>query len=289
MEVIANGQIAGTFPGVKPAYNLLKTDMKGADAGSAKQILFNFLAANYIGAGISGSQSDNTLYINSIPSIWGEVGLSQTSQVAQLVDVGLAIGVSTFSSNYGPISFSDGRAVNNYSNFNSPDDGGLFICMSPSSADLSASYATSNYDKGVFLEASFSGRGVLNIFFTNTNEIYFFHTVSSFNAPFGPLGRGLRHVLITAYCEPFQIYCIRAKISTAQGTVENAAGGIAPNCKVYMFRRSDGKLLGRAVSDQNGHYEMLTSAISGDTVFMVCLDDDNAPDFEGIIYDRITV
>lgn len=288
MEVIANGQIPGTFPGVIPAFNLIKTDMKGADAASTRQMFFQFLDANYIGAGTSGSVGDNAGYINSLPSIWGEVGLSSTSQIALLSDVGLAIGVSNFSSNYGPISFSDGRPVNGWSNFNSPDDGGLFISLSPSSADLSVSYATSNYDKGIFLEANFASRGVLNVFFSNTSEIYFFHT-AGFNAPFGPLGKGLRHVLIKAFCEQFQIYCLRSKISTAQGTVENAAGGIAPNCKVYMFRRSDGKLLGRAVSDQNGHYEMHTSAISGDTVFMVCLDDDNAPDFEGIIYDRITV
>lgn len=288
MEVIANGLIPGTFPGIVPAYNLIKTDMKGNDASEAKFLLFNYLNANFIGDGATATGGQNSAYISSIPSIWGEVGLSVTSQLAQIFRVGLAIGVSNFSGNSGILSFSDGGAVNANTNVNSPVDGALFLRVLSGLGTYSGSYKISNYDIGIFIEATFD-TSVLNIFFTNTNEIYFFHTNATFNAPFGTIGRGLRYVHISAYCEAFQIYCIRAKISIAQGEIENAAGGVAPNCKVYMFRRNDGKLLGSTVSDQNGHYEMLTSAISGDTVFMVCLDDDNAPDFEGIIYDRITV
>ena len=75
-----------------------------------------------------------------------------------------------------------------------------------------------------------------------------------------------------------------------QGDVEDASGQIAPNCKLFMFRRSDGTLLGSAVSDANGHYEMdASSAVVGETVFMVCLDNDEAPDFEGIVHDRIKI
>lgn len=289
MEVIASGQILGDFSGITPTYNLIKTGMVGASTAQTRQIMFDYLDVAYIGSGAEGRAGDNQLYINNMPSIWGEIGLSQTSAVAQVVDVGLAIGVLGFNGAYNAISFSDGRAVNKYSNFHAANEGAVFICMSPDSSDLGGKYQTFNYDNGVFLQADFDGRGSLYLFFTKTNEIYFFHNSQSFNAPFGIIAKNSRHVTIKAFCEPLSVYCLRSKVSIAQGTIENAVGGIAPNCKIYMFRRKDGKLLGSAVSDNQGHYEMITSALSGETVFMVCLDDDNAPDFEGIIYDRITV
>lgn len=288
MNIIADGTIFGSFTGAAPKYNLLDIDMTGINFAECKQKVITYLKANYMGIGANGSAADNDLYINNLPSMWAETGFAAKSQAALLVDSGFCFGVSTFTGARGLVSFSDGKTVNNYTNFNAPTDGGLYLNMSPSASDLDASYTSEIYDIGVYLQVDFISRGTLGVFFTNTSEVYFFHNVA-FNAGFGQVGKGLRHVIVSAYCSPLKVHLLRSKVSTVSGSVEDAAGNIAPNCKVFMFRRSDGRLLGSAISDSNGKYTMDTHAVTGDSVFMVCLDDDNAPDFEGIIYDRVTV
>lgn len=289
MQLIDSGQILGDFISANPSYSLLKTGVVGSDATSARNNLLNYLDANYINPGATGSLGDNTLYINSMPSIWGDIGFSSTSQIAQVVDVGLAIGVSDFTGPTGLPVFSDGKLINQWSNMNAATDGGLFICMSPSNTDSSGSYSLHNYDKGVLFDADFAGRGKLYAFFTYTNEIFFIHTVPSFSAPFGKMPKGGRYIQLTANCESLNVYCLRSKVSIARGYVEDAVGGPAKNCKVFMYKRSTGELLGSSITGLDGKYEMITTALGGDTVFMVCLDDDDAPDFEGLVYDRITV
>ena len=74
-----------------------------------------------------------------------------------------------------------------------------------------------------------------------------------------------------------------------QGYVEDASGQPSSNCKLFMYRRSDGTLLGSAVSDDSGNYELTHTAQDGEKVFIVCLDNDDAPDFEGLVHDRITI
>ena len=288
MKVIANGVIPGSFVGVPPAYNLLDIEMTGINFANCKQMLFDYLRPNYVGAGTSGSQGDHTLYISNLPSIWAETGFSPTSQAAMMSDVGFCFGVSSFTGEYGKISFSDGKAVNGYSNFNAPTDGGVYLNMSPATLDASASYTSEIYDIGIYVQVNFTGRGDLGIFFTKTSEVYFFHS-APFDGGFGPIAKGLRNVIVSTYCNPNKIHLLRSKISTVSGSIEDAAGNVAPNCKVFMYRRSDGKLLGSTISNSEGKYTMNTHALTGDSVFMVCLDDDNAPDFEGIVYDRVTV
>lgn len=288
MNIVADGTIFGAFAGASPKYILLDIGKVGSNFAKCKLEVIATLNASYMGAGASGGTNDNSVYINNLPSIWAESGFPTTSQAAMLVDSGFCFGVSTFNGTNGPVTFSDGTAVNRYGNFNAPTDGGLYLNMSPSMADLTGTYTSEIYNVGIYVQAEFAGRGTLGIFFTNTSEVYFFHNVA-FNAGFGPVGKGLRQVNVSAYCSPLKIYLLRSKLSTVSGSVEDAAGAIAPNCKIFMFRRSDGRLLGNTISDSNGNYTMNTHALSGDSVFMVCLDDDNAPDFEGIIYDRVTI
>lgn len=80
-----------------------------------------------------------------------------------------------------------------------------------------------------------------------------------------------------------------ANNAMVQGTVEDASGQPSSNCKLFMYRRSDGTLLGSAVSDENGDYELTHQGQDGELVFMVCLDNDDSPDFEGLVRDRITL
>lgn len=285
--VLAGGTIEGLFTGAAPTYSLIDTGMKGFDNNNSLALMLDYIDSIYIGPTTTGNQSDHSLYFN-MPSPWQEVGFPAITSMAMVVDVGLAFSVNGFSAPSTNMSFSDKRAMNNYSGMNNPTDGGFFIAISNSSSDVSGSYKLEGYSKGMLLTATFDSRGTLYVYSLNTGEVYFFHT-ATFNASFGTFAKGSNTVLIKGACEPLKIYSLRAKASTAFGVVEDAVGGVAANCIVYMFRRSDGKLLGRAVSNSLGQYEMITSAITGDSVFMVCLDNDAAPDFEGLIYDRVTV
>ncbi|WP_151709667.1 carboxypeptidase-like regulatory domain-containing protein [Acinetobacter brisouii] len=74
-----------------------------------------------------------------------------------------------------------------------------------------------------------------------------------------------------------------------KGSVVDPSGQVLANCKLFMYRRTDGTLLGSAVSDENGDYELTHQGQDGELVFMVCLDNDDAPNFEGLVRDRITL
>ena len=76
---------------------------------------------------------------------------------------------------------------------------------------------------------------------------------------------------------------------TVKGSILDPDKKVMANCKLFMYRRTDGALLGSAMSDQNGGYELTHTAQDGEKVFIVCLDNDVAPDFEGIVRDRITI
>lgn len=76
---------------------------------------------------------------------------------------------------------------------------------------------------------------------------------------------------------------------TVKGSIVDPDGNIMANCQLFMYRRTDGALLGSAVSDENGDYELTHTAENSEKVFMVCLDNDDSPDFEGLIRDRIAI
>ena len=80
-----------------------------------------------------------------------------------------------------------------------------------------------------------------------------------------------------------------ANNAMVQGTVEDASGQPSSNCKLFMYRRSDGTLLGSAVSDDSGNYELTHQGENGELVFIVCLDNDDSTIFEGLVRDRITL
>jgi hypothetical protein len=76
---------------------------------------------------------------------------------------------------------------------------------------------------------------------------------------------------------------------TVKGSILDPDSKAMANCQLFMYRRTDGTLLGSTVSDENGDYELTHSGQDGEQVFMVCLDNDDAPDFEGIVHDRIVI
>lgn len=76
---------------------------------------------------------------------------------------------------------------------------------------------------------------------------------------------------------------------TVKGTILNPDSNGMANCQLFMYRRTDGALLGSAVSDESGAYELTHTAQDGEKVFVVCLDNDDSPDFEGLVHDRVTI
>lgn len=76
---------------------------------------------------------------------------------------------------------------------------------------------------------------------------------------------------------------------TVKGTILNPDSNVMANCQLFMYRRTDGALLGSAVSDESGTYEITHTAQDGEKVFVVCLDNDDSPDFEGLVHDRVTI
>ena len=289
MEIIAIGDLGGSTGTKINSYTLL--DMAITDTGDAN--LLNQLklkvGGSLISSGPSGSIGDNTVYSNLAVNPWSEVGFTDTASIAMLVDAGLAIGPGLFNGASGMIGPNGLFPTNNYMNFMAPSDGALYIHMSPNAADLDGSYTSQEYTTGRLYIFDFNGRGKLWVFITIDCEIFFFHNVSSFTPFIGKIAAKTRSVTHIASIEKLHLYLVRSKVTTAKGTIEDAAGNPASNCLVYIYKRATGQMVGKATSDVNGNYEAFCSAKKGDQVFMVCLDDDIAPDFEGIIYDRITV
>ena len=85
------------------------------------------------------------------------------------------------------------------------------------------------------------------------------------------------------------MYALRATHAVASGTVYDAANKPSAGCRVLAYNRKTGKLIGSAVSGAGGRYSCHVNATKGSEIFMVCLDNAVAPDFEAQIIDRIIV
>ena len=85
------------------------------------------------------------------------------------------------------------------------------------------------------------------------------------------------------------IYVISGEARIVQGKVRNAVGDPAPNCIVRVYNRATGSLIGSGLTNATGDYEVRFAATAGTEVYLVCLDDDVAPDFEPVAVDRILV
>lgn len=205
-----------------------------------------------------------------------------------LVDAGLAISPGQFSGVSGQIISNGLFNTNSYMNFLTPVQGALYINMTTGS-DLSGTYTSDEYTTGRLYIFDFVSRGKLCVFITIDYEIFFFHAVTAFTPFLGRMAANTRSVLHVASLQKFKVYLVKSKVTTVKGTIKDAAGNSAANCLIYIYKRSSGQLVGKAVSNANGNYESFCMAKVGDKIFMVCLDDDVAPDFEGIVYDRITV
>lgn len=290
MEIIASGTLGGDTGAVTNTFTLLDPNLTADNYGDALSQLITYVGGNYIAPGPSGSTADNAVYSSLAVNPWAEVGFTSTASIAMLVDAGLAISPGQFSGVSGPIISNGLFPTNSYMNFLTPPLGALYINMA-TGADLSGSYTSDEYTTGRLYIFNFAGtgRGRLCVFITIGCEIFFFHEATALTPFLGKMAANTRSVLNVSSLQKFKIYLVRSKVTTAKGTIKDAAGNPAKNCLIYIYKRSTGQLVGKAISDANGNYQSICAARVGDKIFMVCLDDDVAPDFEGIVYDRITV
>ncbi|MEF9956629.1 MAG: hypothetical protein RR767_05475 [Acinetobacter sp.] len=289
MEIIAMGALGGDTGPVTNSYTLLDIDLVADNYADALSKMLTKIGGNYISPGPSGSTSDNTVYSNLAVNPWSEVGFTSTASIAMLSDAGLGISPGQFSGVSGPIISNGLFPTNSYMNFLTPVQGALYINMA-TGADLSGSYTSDEYTTGRLYIFNFgASRGKICVFITIDYEIFFFHDVTAFTPFLGRMAANTRSVLHVASLQKLKVYLVKSKVTTAKGTIKDAAGNPAANCIIYIYKRSSGQLVGKAVSNADGNYESFCMAKVGDKIFMVCLDDDVAPDFEGIVYDRITV
>lgn len=117
---------------------------------------------------------------------------------------------------------------------------------------------------------------------------FFFHVTST---PMY-LGRVEKNTLVYNHIGELpsnRLYALRATHAVASGTVYDAANQPSAGCRVLAYNRETGRLIGSAVSGANGRYSCHVNATKGSEIFMVCLDNAVAPDFEAQIIDRIIV
>lgn len=177
-----------------------------------------------------------------------------------------------------------------YYHINQPSDGGLIVL-------------SKNYNNFSYSINSLPNNGAIIGIRHEYQEVYpflsyyllrgdgtcfFFHVTST---PMY-LGRVEKNTLIYNHIGELpsnRLYALRATHAVASGTVYDAANQPSAGCRVLAYNRETGKLIGSAVSGADGRYSCHVNATKGSEIFMVCLDNAVAPDFEAQIIDRIIV
>ena len=180
--------------------------------------------------------------------------------------------------------------TNSYYSMNQPSDGGLIV-LSKNNNNFSYSI-NSLPNNGAIIGIRHQHQTVYPFLsyylLRGDGTCFFFHVTST---PMY-LGRVEKNTLIYNHIGELpsnRLYALRATHAVASGTVYDAANKPSAGCRVLAYNRETGKLIGSAVSGANGRYSCHVNATKGSKIFMVCLDNAVAPDFEAQIIDRITV
>lgn len=204
---------------------------------------------------------------------------------------GMFFPVNTYTSVSGQLQL---QAINlttsTYYHINEPSDGGLIVL---SKNNDSFSYSVNSLpNNGAIIGIRHQYRA-WNPFLSyyllrGDGTCFFFHVTST---PMY-LGRVEKNTLIYNHIGELpsnRLYALRATHAVASGTVYDAANQPSAGCRVLAYNRETGKLIGSAVSGADGRYSCHVNATKGSKIFMVCLDNAVAPDFEAQIIDRIIV
>ena len=180
--------------------------------------------------------------------------------------------------------------TNSFYSMNQPSDGGLIVL---SEIDSNFSYSINSLPKnGAIIGIRHQFQAVYPFLsyylLRGDGTCFFFHVTST---PMY-LGRVEKNTLIYNHIGELpsnRLYALRATHAVASGTVYDAANQPSAGCRVLAYNRETGKLIGSAVSGADGRYSCHVNATKGSKIFMVCLDNAVAPDFEAQIIDRIIV
>lgn len=222
--------------------------------------------------------------ILEMPSIWGGI-----FDVAIVPDGGLIIATDRLNQSSNIINGMDIFKASQYARVNSPNQHALYFHLREHSHDVSTATTILRCTKGTIVELSFSDKSCQSAwFFGNDGSVYFSFT-ANYNAHVGFFETRSTVFNPIGNLQPHRVYILTSALSIASGVVVDRANNPMPNCRIVAFRRDTLSLVGHTTSNQKGEYKMPIIALKGETIFMVCLDNDTAPDFEAIIYDRIQV
>ena len=180
--------------------------------------------------------------------------------------------------------------TNSYYSMNQPSDGGLIV-LSKNNNNFSYSInSLPNNGAIIGIRHQYQAAYPFLSYYLLRGDgtCFFFHVTST---PMY-LGRVEKNTLVYNHIGELpsnRLYALRATHAVASGTVYDAANQPSAGCRVLAYNRETGRLIGSAVSGANGRYSCHVNATKGSEIFMVCLDNAVAPDFEAQIIDRIIV
>lgn len=231
----------------------------------------------------SSSVIDNS-FVLKMPGVWQD-----KSDIAIVADTGFVVATDKLGGGQVRIDGSDIFRVNIYTKVPSPNQYALYFHLKNDDRDVGTSYTVINYANGSMLELSFSDNSCKSAWFFSNYGVVYFAFNASYKAKLGFFETGTTVFNLIGELEPNRLYMLTSAPSIASGVVTDKLKNPVPNCKIAAFRRDNFSLVGHAMSNGQGEYKMPIAVLKGETVFMVCLDNDTAPDFEAIIYDRIQV
>ncbi|WP_032137128.1 hypothetical protein [Kingella negevensis] len=226
----------------------------------------------------------------SVPNMWMADGASGAGGAAFSADSGFAFSSALFDGSRVNVNANGAFYQNGYGNLAVSAAPSLFVHTDENGSDSNGGYWLSSFANGASLvSAEASGTNVLNVLFLPNSVVYVFHNVAGYNAPFGWFPENSSSFNLIGFLEPLRLYCVQSVPFFARGTVFDVVKKPAAGCRVLAYQRSSGKLIGETVSASDGSYSCPVLTARGDEIFMVCLDNDVAPDFNAQVIDRITV
>lgn len=232
---------------------------------------------------------DNDI-VQVVPNIWVNDGAAAVGGLAFMPDAGLAFSPAEFNGSAKIINGNGIFKTNSYGKLHVSSQASLFLNTNPTGRDISGTVTTRVFHNGhVLVHAVPDNTAKVMALFLTSGLVYVWHDFQSASLPFGYFVEQEVLFNLIAYLDPMRLYCIQSVPNVAHGTVYDAAKKPAAHCKVLAYQRSSGKLVGQTTSTSDGTYRCPILTAKGDEIFMVCLDNDAAPDFEARIIDRITV
>lgn len=285
MNIIQSGEI-----GIQSLIPYILSDTE--QAFTTKEQAFNYLSklAGTVYNQSNQNISDYFLY-NNVPSIWRNANQAETAQFAYSGDVGLILSAGEFVLRDDQILNGNGVFnANSYARFKKSNKASLLIYLNSNNGDKAGFLTIYNCQNGILYKMESSHYDYAVMLLTYTSQAYFFHQASNhYQAPLGFLNEDSVSFNLITTLKPLVVYSIQSVIMQAHGIVKDAAERPAPNCPVRAYNRQTGQLIGQGISNTNGEYQFPIAANKNDEIYMICLDNDQAPDFEAQIQDRITV